>query len=391
MSGLIEENRSNEFIPPKSIILNNYLYKFKDKLKNNYYTYRCKTRKECGAVIKIEKSELEKYIDNNNDHIKYEFTGNKKFHTCQNKEKNSKDHDNNLGSDESLNSEDKPKTDSELIITSMILNNIEKPLKFHIDNFKNNNINLTENQIKWRLQKIREKNFPNDAEFLKDISNINISFDNSHELQNIPFCYKVVNMINPEKNNNLEKYIIFTSKIQMNLLTKTNQLLIDGTFKFCPRGYYQIINIAGYYSEIDSIIPIFMIPSTGKSFFLYNSIFGDVKKILFDNEIDIKKIPKRIIIDFEKGLQKAIKQNFPDSTIDGCYFHYVKLLWGKAKKFGMCKKNELSTTKILLFVLKIFPFLRLDDKIEVFFKLEELFLNSENKYRKMIAYYKKIG
>jgi hypothetical protein len=55
----------------------------------------------------------------------------------------------------------------------------------------------------------------------------------------------------------------------------------------------------------------------------------------------------------------------------------------------MCKKNELSTTKILLFVLKIFPFLRLDDKIEVFDKLEELFLNSENKYRKMIAYYKK--
>ena len=151
MSGLIEENRSNEFIPPKSIILNNYLYKFKDKLKNNYYTYRCKTRKECGAVIKIEKSELEKYIDNNNEHIKYEFTSNKKFHTCQNKEKNSKDHKKNLGSDESLNSEDKPKNDTELIITSMILKNIEKPLKFHIDNFKNNNINLTENQIKWRL------------------------------------------------------------------------------------------------------------------------------------------------------------------------------------------------------------------------------------------------
>jgi hypothetical protein len=35
-----------------------------------------------------------------------------------------------------------------------------------------------------------------------------------------------------------------------------------------------------------------MIPSTGKSFFLYNSIFADVKKILIDNEIDIKKFQK---------------------------------------------------------------------------------------------------
>ena len=275
------------------------------------------------------------------------------------------------------------------MIKSLILNNIEKPLKFHIDNFKNNNINLTVNQIKWRLQKIREQNFPNDMEFLKDISKIKITFDNNNELQNIPFCYRMVNMINPEKNNNLERYIIFSSKIQMNLLTKTNQILIDGTFKSCPRGYYQIINIAGYYPDIDSIIPIFMIPSTGKTFFLYNAIFEDVKKILNDNEIDIKKIPKRIIIDFEKGLQKAVKKNFPESTIDGCYFHYVKLLWGKAKKFGMCRKNDIQTTKILLFVLKILPFLREDDKVDVFDKLEELFLNHENKYKKMIAYYKK--
>ena len=224
---------------------------------------------------------------------------------------------------------------------------------------------------------------------MKDISNIKINFDNNNELENIPFCHKVVNMINLEKKNNLEKYIIFSSKIQMNLLTKTNQILIDGTFKSCPRGYYQIINIAGYYPDIDSIIPIFMIPSTGKTFFLYNSIFEDVKKILIDNGIDINKIPKRIMIDFEKGLQKAVKKNFPDSIIDGCYFHYVKLLWGKAKKFGMCKKNDLPITKILLFILKILPFLRVDDKAKVFDKLEELFLNHENKYKKMIAYYKK--
>ena len=52
-------------------------------------------------------------------------------------------------------------------------------------------------------------------------------------------------MINPEKNYKLDKYIIFTSKFQINLIPKFKQLLIDGIFKSCPRWYYQKVNILG--------------------------------------------------------------------------------------------------------------------------------------------------
>lgn len=72
----------------------------------------------------------------------------------------------------------------------MILNNIEKLLQFHIDNLKANNFKLTYNQVKWRLQKIREQNFPNDNDFLKGISKIKITFGNSLNSENLPFCYK---------------------------------------------------------------------------------------------------------------------------------------------------------------------------------------------------------
>ena len=37
-------------------------------------------------------------------------------------------------------------------------------------NFKQNNILLSKNQIKWHLQKIRESKFPKNDIFLKDIS-----------------------------------------------------------------------------------------------------------------------------------------------------------------------------------------------------------------------------
>ena len=151
----------------------------------------------------------------------------------------------------------------------MLINNLEKPLKFHIENFKSNNINWSYNKIKWNLQKIREEKFPNDSEYLKDISKIRISFDiNNINLEQIPLCFKLVELINPEKNNKLDKYIIFTSKFQLNLLPKCKQILIDGTFKSCPRGYYQIINIAGYYENINSIVPIFMIPTTNNILFI---------------------------------------------------------------------------------------------------------------------------
>ncbi len=131
-----------------------------------------------------------------------------------------------------------------------------------------------------------------------------------------------------------------------------------------------------------------MITTTGKSVYLYNTIFEDFKKKI-NNNINIEDIPNKIIIDFEKSLQKSIKTNFPNLVIDGCYFHYVKLLWGKAKKLGLCKKEELKNTKILLFVLIIIPFLKVDDKVDVFEKIEELFTNKDNGYRKMVAYFRK--
>lgn len=82
-----------------------------------------------------------------------------------------------------------------------------------------------------------------------------------------------------------------------------------------------------------------MILMTGKSFFVYKVILEEIKQILIVNNINLNDIPKRILIDFEKSPQKAVKLTFPESIIDGCYFYYVKLLWDKAKNFGMYKKK----------------------------------------------------
>ena len=59
------------------------------------------------------------------------------------------------------------------------------------------------------------------------------------------------------------------------------------------------------------------------------------------------------MLDFEPSLQNAVRKVFEGIKISGCYFHYVKILWQKAKKYGLFTKNGIRVTKILLFILKI--------------------------------------
>ena len=368
-----------KFIPPNSIENKDYIYTYKDELKNNFYTYRCKFRKSCGIVIKIHKDELIKYMENNNIELKYEITSKLKEHKC-------KDNNNKVEETEKISNK---LEDKRILIKSLIIQNLDRDLNFHAQNLSNNNIHIKRNSLKWMLQKIREEKYPTAETFLQDISKILITYENIPNMENLPICYKYSNVINLDKNYRLEKYIIFTSSFQIKLLKKCTQIYLDGTFKSCPKGYYQILNFSGFLPDINALVPIFMIPLTGKSLFMYNEILNEVKKIIEDTGINIENIPKRFMLDFEVSLQKAVKNNFPESIVDGCYFHYTKLLWEKAKKLGLCTKKEIKYTKIIIFMLKIMPYLSNDKKEELFNNLEGFFGDNDEKYVKLLKYYKK--
>ena len=47
---------------------------------------------------------------------------------------------------------------------------------------------------------------------------------------------------------------------------------------------------------------------------MYNLIFNDIKLILRDANINIEKITKYFMKEFEIGLQKSIKLDFPPSA-----------------------------------------------------------------------------
>ena len=82
----------------------------------------------------------------------------------------------------------------------LIKQHIDKPLSFHLDNLKKNNIPFSKNKIKYYLQKYKEESFPEDKYYLDNIELIKITYDNNKdEFKELPFCYVNSKFLNPEK------------------------------------------------------------------------------------------------------------------------------------------------------------------------------------------------
>ena len=190
------------------------------------------------------------------------------------------------------------------IASDIISQNLDKSLLWHYNNLKINNMFITKNEIKKILQDLREINYQNDNSFLIDISKIKISFnDNNNELNNLPFCY-FNNTIYNEKSKKQEKYVLFTSSIQIKKIDECEKLYMDGTFHCSPKNYYQLFNIIWREKKTGILLPLIFILMTSKSFFLYQNIFENIKTLLSNNNISIDFKKVFIMMDFEKGQGK---------------------------------------------------------------------------------------
>ena len=93
------------------------------------------------------------------------------------------------------------------------------------------------------------------------------------------FCVYKGDFINFNKNNKLERFIIFSSQFQLNLFSEIDELYIDGTFKVCPKNWYQLINIFGFIKNKNFYIPLayIIVNSKDEELFIYTS-FQSINK-----------------------------------------------------------------------------------------------------------------
>ena len=146
---------------------------------------------------------------------------------------------------------------------------------------------------------------------------------------------------------------------------------------------YKLLSLAGY-NDIEN--KVYILGFIAVKYLDITSYTGTFK-YLKDN---FKFNPLVIHTDFEKSLGIAIKKaNFFDREIINikCFFHFVKSLMGKLKKYGYCKKNNTKEIYTILNNIKLICFVdinKLDEyKIFLIKKLEEY-----HTYGKFINYLK---
>ena len=109
----------------------------------------------------------------------------------------------------------------------------------------NNNILLTRAQIKYQLENIRNHDFPDDNQFTLKPHSVLSDLTTNGESSRTQFCLENISYIDCD-DGKIEKIMIFNTDFQLNLLSNSTHLYLDGTFKCPPHNFYQLLTINSF-------------------------------------------------------------------------------------------------------------------------------------------------
>lgn len=143
------------------------------------------------------------------------------------------------------------------------------------------------------------------------------------------------------------KIIIWCTNECLSLMRYNSHTFVDATFRSTPAPFYQCLIIMVHDIGTNLYIPCVFALMTGRKEHLYSIVFHEIIFLM-----EFQWMPKFITCDFEKGLLKALKYEFPDSKISGCYFHLKQAIFKKLKKINISHENfNIILTKIELLTL----------------------------------------
>lgn len=135
--------------------------------------------------------------------------------------------------------------------------------------------------------------------------------------------------------SNEKKILVFATKLSRKLLKSSKSFFADGTFKITPKPFYQVFTIhADLYSDDDctNIVPVVYTLLPDKSQDTYTRLFNILKNI----GMEINKFK----CDYERSIMNAVKVVYPEARITGCFFHFQKAIWKKARELNVTNTME---------------------------------------------------
>jgi len=107
---------------------------------------------------------------------------------------------------------------------------------------------------------------------------------------------------------------IFTTASNLCVLCSCDFLLMDGTFKSCPRFFTKLYTVFGYAN--DTYMPLVYAVLSNKDQLTCEFLFGRIMDQC--NSVNLTLNPSTVITDFEKAAMNAVAAVFPNAQRRGC-------------------------------------------------------------------------
>ena len=137
--------------------------------------------------------------------------------------------------------------------------------------------------------------------------------------------------------------VIFSTRSNIEFLCDDNvSVLGDGTFKVCPKFFYQMYTLHGYKNGQYVPCVVCLLPS--KTVHIYEVMFNQVKTVCanLNFNLDISVIH----LDFEQAAHKAVRNVWPNVVLKGCHFHLLQAWWRKIQNLGLSAEYKTRDSDI---------------------------------------------
>lgn len=149
-----------------------------------------------------------------------------------------------------------------------------------------------------------------------------------------------------------KRFSIFTSEILFEHFCNSELLVADGTFKTCPKPFYQLFIIHGNIPGYDSYFthPLIWIFLSGKDADLYSAALNVLRQHALEKNLIIRA--QYCLCDFEVAIRKSFEFVFIGIKLYACFFHLRQIIIARLKKmklFHLYESDEVFMKEITMF------------------------------------------
>jgi hypothetical protein len=126
-----------------------------------------------------------------------------------------------------------------------------------------------------------------------------------------------------------DRMLIFASVFQLSLLfSNVSTVFMDGTFQMVPSIFFQLFTLNMLYGG-KKLLPVVYVLLKRKTAAAYRRVFEVLRELAVAENRNFE--PTAVMVDFEAGLIRAVREELPNAHLRGCLFHFSQCIYRKVK------------------------------------------------------------